>query len=114
MLVVGFSRPTGTGIEKFVWNKSERRLESEWIDTSVPMTLAVPTYNQPTDTLYVHGVENGVFGIYGLDWATGDQVSFIELGSSHKFQVFGGFTIPLNENEIWITGGYGPVRIRVE
>ena len=114
ILVVGFSRPTGTGIEKFVWNKSERRLESEWIDTNVPMTLAVPTYNQPTDTLYVHGVENGVFGIYGLDWATGDQVSFIELGSSHKFQVFGGFTIPLNENEIWITGGYGPVRIRVE
>jgi hypothetical protein len=30
------------------------------------------------------------------------------------FQVFGGFTIPLSENEIWITGGFGPVRIQVD
>lgn len=114
MLVAGFSRPTGKGIEKFTWNKDARRLESQWVDKSVPMTIAVPTYNQPTNTLYVHGVDNGVFGIYGLDWETGKQVSFIELGPNQKFQVFGGFTIPLNEKEIWVTGAFGPVRIRVD
>lgn len=114
MLVAGFSRPTGRGIEKFVWNQSEQRLESQWVDDSVPMTIAVPTYNQPTNTLYLHGVENGIFGIYGLDWDTGKQVSFIELGPSQMFQVFGGFTIPLNEKEIWVTGAFGPVRIRLD
>ncbi len=114
LLVAGFSRPTGSGIEKFVWNKKERRLESQWVDKNVPMTLTVPTYNQPTNTLYVHGVEKGVFGLYGLDWNTGKQVSFIELGASHKFQVFGGIAIPLNEKEFWLTGAFGPVRIRVD
>ena len=114
MLVAGFTRPTGRGIEKFVWNKEERRLESQWVDQSVPMTITVPTYNQPTNTLYVHGVENGVFGIYGIDWNTGKRVSFIELGTSHKFQVFGGAVIPLNEKEFWLTGAFGPVRIRVD
>jgi hypothetical protein len=114
LLLAGFSRATGSGIEKFVWNKAERKLESKWIDRSVPMTIAVPTYNRPTDTLYVYGAEEGVFGIYGLDWTKGEQVSFIELGSNQMFQVFGGFTIPLSENEIWITGGFGPVRIQVD
>jgi hypothetical protein len=113
LLTAGFSRPTGRGIEKFIWNKRKRRLESQWVDNNVPMTIAVPTYNQATKTVYVHGVDNGVFGIYGLDWDTGNITSFIELGTSQKFQVYGGFVIPLNKNEFWITGLFGPVRIGV-
>lgn len=114
MLVAGFSRPTGKGIEKFTWNKGSRRLESQWVDESVPMTIAVPTYNQPTNTLYVHGVDKGIFGLYGLDWDTGEQVSFIKLGDSQKFQVFGGLAAPLNEKEFWLTGAFGPLRIKVD
>ncbi|MGH8068185.1 MAG: hypothetical protein ACRERE_23725 [Candidatus Entotheonellia bacterium] len=113
MLTLGVTRPAPTGMEKFVWNKAERKLASVWVDRSVPMLVTVPTYNLPTQSLYIAGARDGVFGVYQLDWETGRQTGYIDLGRSHKFNVLAGLAVPFGEGRVWLTGAYGPVFVRV-
>ncbi len=111
---MGGTRPAAKGLEKFVWNKQERKLESAWLNKETPMLVTVATYNRPTNRIYIEGAEKGVFGLYQIDWDTGKQVGRIELGRSHKFNVSAGPVIPLSDGRIWLTGMYGPVLVKVK
>ena len=87
-----------------MWNKKERKLESAWVNRDAPMNVTVATYNRPTNSIYVQGAEDGVLGLYQVDWETGKRVGKIELGRSHKLNVTAGPVIPLGDGRIWITG----------
>lgn len=57
------------------------------------------------------GVEDGVYSLVHVDWDTGEEVGRVIPGSNPIFNTAGGFFIPLNENDIYVTGIFGPVRI---
>ena len=55
-------------------------------------------------------VEDGVYSLVHVDWDTGQEVGSVVLGTSPIFNTAGGFFIPLNEDEVYISGVFGPVR----
>ena len=56
-------------------------------------------------------LDDGIYSLVHVDWDTGEPVGKIELGTNPIFNTAGGFFIPLNEDDIYITGVFGPVRI---
>ena len=52
-----------------------------------------------------------MYSLVHVDWDSGQEVGTVILGSSPIFNTAGGFFIPLNENDIYVTGVFGPVRI---
>ncbi len=55
--------------------------------------------------------EDGVYSLVQVDWDTGEELGKVILGKSPIFNTAGGFFIPLNENETYITGVLGHVKI---
>jgi hypothetical protein len=55
-------------------------------------------------------LRDGVYSLIHVDWDTGEEVGKVILGTSPIFNTGGGFIVPLSEDEIYITGVFGPVR----
>ena len=50
--------------------------------------------------------------IVGLDWETGEQVADIHLPNTFKLNTVGQFVLPLRDDLILVSGGFGPVLLR--
>ncbi|MGI9519044.1 MAG: hypothetical protein ACR2NP_18470 [Pirellulaceae bacterium] len=64
-----------------------------------------------SNTVTLTLVEEGVYSLVHVDWDTGEPVGKVVLGDNPIFNTAGGFFIPLNEDDIYVTGVFGPVRI---
>jgi len=56
-------------------------------------------------------LEDGVYSLLHVDWATGVEIGKVILGKSPIFNTAGGFFIPINENTLYVNGIFGPVLI---
>jgi hypothetical protein len=70
-----------------------------------------PVSASSSDTVTLAPLESGAYSLVHIDWDTGKEVGSVILGANPIFNTTGGFIIPLNENETYISGVFGPVRI---
>jgi hypothetical protein len=80
--------------------------------TDFPSQVALHPVSSSSNTVTLCAIEDGLYSLVVLDWDTGERVGTITLGTSPIFNANGGFFIPLDSGDLYITGGFGPVRIR--
>ena len=81
------------------------------VTSNVPLQWALHPVSAANNTVSLTLIEDGVYSLVHVDWDTGKEVGKVVLGSNPIFNTAGGFFIPLNEDDIYVTGVFGPVRI---
>jgi hypothetical protein len=110
VLTAGVTRVAPVGAEKWSWDPDTDSFKSDWT-ALLPLQWALHPVSAASDTVTLAQLKDGVYSLVHLDWATGKEVGRITLGTSPIFNTAGGFFIPINENDIYVTGVFGPVRI---
>lgn len=110
VMSAGVSRPAPRGSEKFVWDPKSYALKSVWT-TDVGMQWALHPISTLSNTVHLCELESGIYTLVAIDWTSGKEVGRIKLGSRPIFNTMGGFYVPLDNGDIYVTGAFGPVRI---
>jgi hypothetical protein len=110
VLAAGVTRDAPVGAEKWSWDSKTDTFKSDWT-VKLPLQWALHPVSAANNTVTLTPVEDGVYSLVHLDWDTGEQIGKITLGKSPIFNTAGGFFIPLNENQLYVTGVFGPVII---
>jgi hypothetical protein len=110
VLTAGITREAPAGAEKWSWDSKTASFKSDWtVDYS--LQWALHPVSAASNTVTLTRAEDGVYSLVHVDWDTGQEVGKVILGTNPIFNTAGGVFIPLNENEIYITGVFGPVRV---
>jgi hypothetical protein len=110
VLSAGVSRAAPQGSEKISWDPDTYTLTSNW-STDYGMQWALHPISTATNTVHLAELKDGVYGLIAIDWTTGKEVGRTTLGTSPIFNTMGGFFVPLENGDIYVTGVFGPVRI---
>jgi hypothetical protein len=110
LLTVGVTREAPVGAEKWSWDSKTASLKSDWT-VDYPLSATLHPVSAASNTVTLVGIENGAYTLIHVDWDTGKEVGKVILGTSPILNAGGGFIIPLNEDETYITGVFGPVLI---
>ncbi|MGI9342223.1 MAG: hypothetical protein ACR2QV_05200 [Gammaproteobacteria bacterium] len=110
VLTAGITREAPNGVEKWSWDADTDSFVSDWT-VNYPLQWALHPVSAASNTVTLTPVEDGVYSLVHIDWDTGEEVGKLVLGSSPIFNTAGGVFIPLNENEMYVTGVLGPVRL---
>ena len=110
VLTAGVTREAPVGAEKWSWNSETKSFKSDWV-ANVPVQWTLHPVSAASNTVSLATLDKGVYSLLHLDWETGKQVGKVQLGTNPIFNTAGGFFIPLNDNDIYITGVFGPVRV---
>jgi hypothetical protein len=110
VLTAGVTREAPVGAEKWSWDSETTSLKSDWT-VDYPLHSALHPVSATSNTVTLAPLEDGMYSLVHLDWDTGQEVGKVVLGKSPFFNTGGGFFIPLNEDETYITGVFGPVKI---
>jgi hypothetical protein len=110
VLTAGVTREAPVGAEKWSWDSETHSFKSDWT-VDYPLQWALHPVSASSNTVTLTPVEDGVYSLATVDWDTGQLLGKIMLGDSPIFNTAGGIFIPLSENEIFVTGVFGPVMI---
>ncbi|TWT81388.1 hypothetical protein CA13_28400 [Planctomycetes bacterium CA13] len=110
VLTAGVTREAPVGAEKWSWNSDTKTFKSDWV-ANVPVQWTLHPVSAASNTVSLALIEDGVYSLSHLDWDTGKEVGKVILGKNPIFNGAGGFFIPLNESDIYVTGVFGPVRL---
>jgi hypothetical protein len=110
VLTSGVTREAPIGAEKWSWDTKTRSLKSDWT-VDYPLQSALHPVSSASNTVTLAQLRDGVYSLIHVDWDTGEEVGKVILGTSPIFNTGGGFIIPLSEDETYITGVFGPVKI---
>jgi hypothetical protein len=110
VLTAGVTREAPVGAEKWSWNSETASFKSDWT-VDYPLQWALHPVSAGSNTVTLTQVKDGVYSLVHVDWDTGKEVGKVILGKSPIFNTMGGFFIPLNEHDIYVSGVFGPVRI---
>ena len=109
VLTAGVTREAPVGAEKWSWDSKTSSFKSDWT-VDYPLQSALYPVSASSNTVTLAPLEDGEYSLIHVDWDTGKEVGKVILGRSPIFNTAGGFFIPLNEDEIYISGVFGPVR----
>jgi hypothetical protein len=110
VLTSGVTREAPIGAEKWSWDAQTRSLQSDWT-VDYPLQSALHPVSAASNTVTLAQLRDGVYSLFHVNWDTGEEVGKVILGTSPIFNTGGGFIVPLSENETYITGVFGPVKI---
>jgi hypothetical protein len=110
VLAAGVTREAPVGAEKWSWDSKTDTFKSDWT-AKLPLQWALHPVSAANNTVTLTTVEDGVYSLVHVDWNTGEEIGKITLGTSPIFNTAGGFFIPINENQLYVTGVFGPVLI---
>ena len=110
VLTAGVTREAPVGAEKWSWDSKTDSFKSDWA-VDYPLQWAMYPVSAASNTVTLTLAEDGIYSLVHVDWDTGTEVGKVILGTNPIFNTAGGLFIPLNENEIYITGVFGPVLI---
>jgi hypothetical protein len=110
VLTAGVTRQAPIGAEKWSWDADTRSLKSDWT-VDYPLQSALHPVSDASNTVTLAQLKDGVYSLIHVDWDTGEEVGKVVLGTSPIFNTGGGFIVPLSEDETYITGVFGPIRI---
>jgi len=110
VLTAGATRQAPVGAEKWSWDSETDSFKTDWT-VDYPLQSALHPVSATSNTVTLAPLEDGLYSLVHVDWDTGEEVGKVILGTSPILNTGGGFIIPLNEDETYITGVFGPVRI---
>lgn len=110
VLTAGVTREAPVGVEKWSWDTKTSSFKSDWT-VDYPLQWALHPVSAGSNTVTFTQVNGGIYSLVHVDWDTGKEVGKVILGKSPIFNTMGGFFIPLNENDIYVSGVFGPVLI---
>jgi hypothetical protein len=110
VLTAGVTREAPMGAEKWSWDAESDSFKSDWT-AKIGLSWGLHPVSAASNTVTLTPLENGVYSLVHYNWDTGEEVGKVILGTSPIFNTAGGFFIPLNENDIYVSGVFGPVRI---
>lgn len=111
VMTAGVTRTAPVGAEKWSWNSETRSFASDWT-ADYPLQWGLhPVSAGATNTVTLTALQDGVYSLVALDWDTGEEQGTTVLGTSPIFNTAGGLFIPLNDDEIFVTGVFGPIKI---
>jgi hypothetical protein len=110
VLAAGVTREAPVGAEKWSWDSKTDTFKSDWT-AKLPLQWALHPVSAANNTVTLTTVEDGVYSLVHVDWNTGEEIGKITLGTSPIFNTAGGFFVPINENQLYVTGVFGPVLI---
>ncbi|HET7691245.1 MAG TPA: hypothetical protein VFK41_12735 [Nocardioidaceae bacterium] len=73
------------GFERIDWDPVTRSCKTVWVNKTVSIPNGVPSMSAGSNLVYGIGVRNGVWGLEGMDFATGRSVLRVE-GSANLFE----------------------------
>jgi hypothetical protein len=110
VLTAGVTREAPTGAEKWSWDSKTHSFKSDWT-SNYPLQWSLHPVSAASNAVLLTVAENGTYGLVAVDWDTGEELGKITLGDNPIFNTAGGFFIPLNDDQIFITSVFGPVMI---
>ena len=110
VMTAGVTRQAPIGAEKWSWNAKTKSFKSDWV-ANVPLQWALHPVSAASNTVTLALLEDGAYSLVHVDWNTGKPVGKVELGTNPIFNTAGGFFMPLSEDQIYVTGVFGPVLI---
>ena len=113
VLTAGITREAPVGAEKWSWDPETDSFKSDWT-VDYPLQWALHPVSAASSTVTLTAFEDGVYSLVHVDWDTGEELGKVILGTSPIFNTAGGVFIPLDEDVIYVTGVFGPVRITKE
>jgi hypothetical protein len=96
------------GAEKWSWDPKSDSFKSDWT-VDYPLQWALHPVSATSGTVSLCVVEDGVYSLKHVDWASGEEVGKVVLGTSPIFNTAGGFFMPISKDLIYVSGIFGPV-----
>jgi hypothetical protein len=98
------------GLERIDWDPRTRTCHSVWANREVSIPNGIPTMSTATGLVYGIGQRDGVWGLEGLDFATGESVLRVPTSSENAHNSFYAATTVGPEATIW-TGTLGGIDV---
>lgn len=95
------------GIERIDWDPKARTCESVWGNPDVSIPNSVPTMSTESGLVYGTGVENGFWGLSGIDFETGEEGLFVPTTPSPTENSYYAATTVGPDGDIWNGGTTG-------
>jgi hypothetical protein len=108
VITAGVTREVPVGAEKWSWDPNSDSFKSDWT-VDYPLQWALHPVSAASGTVSLCAVEDGVYSLKHVDWASGREVSEVVLGTNPIFNTAGGFFVPISEDLIYVSGIFGPV-----
>ncbi len=94
------------GIERLDWNPRTRTCSSVWVNSEVSIPNGIPSMSTDSGLIYGMGQRDGVWGLEGLDFATGASALRVDTSASPEFNSTYSAATVGPDGSIW-TGGVG-------
>lgn len=114
LVTMGYTRKGPRGAEKFSWNAKTNTLERDWIYKERTETWTMTPVSSAYNATYLNTLQGGEWVIVGIDWDSGEEIANIKLPNSYIYNALGGFHMPMPDGDIFVSGMFGPVRIRAK
>lgn len=94
------------GVERIDWNPRTRACRSVWANSDISIPNAIPTLSLDAGLMYGQGQRNGVWGLEGLDLATGESSLYVQASALPDSNSIYAATEIGPEGDVWQgTGG---------
>ena len=108
VMTAGITREAPVGAEKWSWDPKSDSFKSDWT-VDYPLQWALHPVSASSGTVSLCAVEDGVYSLKHVDWASGKEVGKVVLGTNPIFNTAGGFFMPISKDLIYVSGIFGPV-----
>jgi hypothetical protein len=98
------------GIERVDWNPKTRTCGVKWANRELSIPNGVPSMSTDSGLIYGMGQRGGVFGLEGIDFATGASKLRVDGGASPDFNSAYSATTVGPDGAIW-TGGFAALTL---
>jgi hypothetical protein len=98
------------GVERIDWDPKTRRCKVKWVNREASIPNAIPTISSGSGMVYGIGARNGVWGLEGLDFATGRSRLRFDTGAEPSHNSFYADTEIAPDGTVW-SGTFGGVDI---
>lgn len=65
------------GLERIDWDPATRTCNTVWANTTVSIPNGIPTMSDPSNLVYGIGQRDGLWGLEGIDFTTGDNALWV-------------------------------------
>ncbi|MEJ2532122.1 MAG: hypothetical protein P8Y92_10010 [Halioglobus sp.] len=114
LVTMGYTRKAPRGAEKFSWNADTNAFERDWLYDARTVTWTMTPVSAANNATYLNTLQDGEWIIVGVNWDSGEQIAEIKLPPSYIYNALGGFHMPMPDGDIFVSGMFGPVRIRAK
>ncbi|GMG86229.1 hypothetical protein MNKW57_05500 [Biformimicrobium ophioploci] len=114
LVTMGYTRKAPRGAENFSWDAQSNTLKRDWLYDDRTVTWTMTPVSTANNATYLNTLQGGEWIIVGVDWDTGEKVAEIKLPPSYIFNALGGFHMPMPDGDIFVSGMFGPVRIKAK